>query len=486
MNVNFRKEFNFNALVYRRGFLLTKCDEKVISEKGISEELHFYKKTFFGPYKLWFDERLSYATVRTNKIGVGILGLAINPFDFLYNNQDISEVLFDKLLISENDFFDYVDKLTGAFLIFYRINDKVRLLQDACATKPVYYHTNGENLTVASHINIVAKIHALPKKPAAIEILKNDSYKADPSPYLPGIVTAYKGVYPLTANNLLDCHTCKSIRFFPRELLPTTEFNESLVHELAEIFQTQARLLADSRDIAIAITAGKDSRLTLSAFQELSSRSFCFTFFNKETGQFQKDVEIGKQLTSKKGFNHNSYDLSNYHSKSFNQVFFKNSPHGIWPKAANLYAAEFKENLVHVRSTVSEVGRCFYAKGREGESFDASMLAEKYTITEVGRRSEMKNIFEEYISRTNFDQSCFFNYHYLDLFYWEHRNSKWQGILCQEAEMGSDVFIPYNNREILKGFLSVPVMDRLSARLHLALIDYMEPRFASIPLDSNV
>jgi hypothetical protein len=90
--------------------------------------------------------------------------------------------------------------------------------------------------------------------------------------------------------------------------------------------------------------------------------------------------------------------------------------------------------------------------------------------------------FQDFIDLTEFRVSKFFNYNFYDMFYWEHRLPKWQNILCTEAEMATDVFIPFSNRNLLKLFLSVPNHHRQRADIHMAICDRIKPAFKDIEI----
>ena len=87
---------------------------------------------------------------------------------------------------------------------------------------------------------------------------------------------------------------------------------------------------------------------------------------------------------------------------------------------------------------------------------------------------------QDFITAANFDQKKFMGIDVYDMFYWEHRLSKWQNVLCAEAEMASDVFIPFSNRILLEKFLSVPRSARKNAEIHEAVTQRLSPQLAAV------
>lgn len=471
---------------FARGFLLTTEKEGTLRYKLFDrpyfDNLRAWVHTYFGPCTLWHDPLLNYATERDNQHGVGIMGLCVNPFDGLSSNRAIAGALYKALKSGRTAFLDYVDQLTGAFIIIYRENADVVVIQDSAATKPVYYHVlPGGGLTATSHAAICAKLHDLSPDPRVAQIYEDETYRKDPSRYLPGLITPYSGLLPLTANSELLVSNGRSRRFFPREALPPREFGPEIVDEIASIMLRQAELLGSlGRPLHLAATGGRDSRVSAATFTEQPNLRY-FSFHNTVTGNLADDVRIARMLAEAAGIGIDIYDLENYNSKEFNEAFSVHSPKCIWPAAALCYLTEFAPDTIHIRSTVSEIGRVFYSR-RVTDTVTPEALANSYTSTDFSKSPLVIDAMRKYIGWTHFDTAHFFNYNLYDMYYWEHRNSKWQNVLCSEAEMATDVFIPYNNRNLLKLFLSVPFKNRQAANVHLALCRKLQPQFDTVQI----
>jgi len=470
--------------IFARGFILFKKSDVLADlffSSTVGAYLKSWEKTFFGPCQLWHHPKLNYATCRDAKVGVGILGLCINPFDGSATNQAIAENLYRALLVSKSNFLDYVDQLSGSFTIVYRLNASVHILQDCAATKPVYFFNSSEfGMVVASHANLLALPLGLKRDPRSTYVFSNEVYKSDPSRYLPGDITPYTGLKLLTANTSLDFTTGEPNRFFPREALPERELNKLLILEISDIFLKQAQMLAATgRPIRVAATAGRDSRVSVAAFSQYKNAEL-FSFHFPNTGHLTDDVEIARKLADLVGQKLSVYNLPEYGVANFLQSWNLNTANGVWPAAALCYLTEFSDDAIHVRSTVSEIGRVFYGR-RPAASVTAAGLSSSYTVTDFGKDPIVIDAMDKFISQTDFNEDKFFNYSIYDMFYWEHRNSKWQNILCQEAEMATDVFIPFNNRNLIKLFLSIPAEQRKAAILHVEIAKKMCPQIADVP-----
>lgn len=477
----------FQGKTVARGFLIYRGSDSIsrqFSEGEFSSRISHWRKTFFGPFQVWVDPLLNYETARDNTFGVSVMGLCINPFDGSSDNAAIARNLYTALSKGENDFFDYLDQLSGSFVVFYRLNDKVRILQDCAATKPVYYvNRAGSGVIASSHSALLGQTLGMERDPRCDHVFQNESYKSDPSRYLPGDVTPFVGMRNLTANTALVMESGTARRFFPRSPLVPHEVNASLIDEISTIFSSQASILAKTnRPLFVAATAGRDSRVSIAAFSRHKGTQL-FSFHYPANGHLTEDVKTAKVLAGIVKKKLNVYDLSSYKSPDFDVAFRMTSPVGVWPAAALCYITEFPSNAIHIRSTISEIGRMFYGK-RVSRRVSAEVLARAYTVTDFWSSDLVIGAMHGFIEQSSFDEKLFFNYDLYDMFYWEHRNSKWQNILCQEAEMASDVFIPFNNRRLIQLLLSVPPSARAAALLHVEVTNKLVPKFKAVPYSS--
>jgi hypothetical protein len=303
--------------VFARGFILSAVAGSQIQQrlagKPYAENLNAWTHTFFGPYSLWVDPLLKYARTRDNMHGVGVLGLCINPFDGLATNAEIAEALYNALKKGRTAFYDYVDQLSGSFVIIYRENADVFVLQDAAASKPVYYHrtTTGET-TVASHASLAKYLHDLAPDPRAQAVYESNIYRKDPSRYLPGIITPFADLLPLTANNELDVKRARSRRFFPRGPLEVRAFDDAIVSEISTIMVRQAEMIGQmGRPLRLAATGGRDSRVSAATFSGQPNLQY-FSFHMPSIDHLTDDVDVARKLATLEQVSIQIYELESY------------------------------------------------------------------------------------------------------------------------------------------------------------------------------
>jgi len=79
------------------------------------------------------------------------------------------------------------------------------------------------------------------------------------------------------------------------------------------------------------------------------------------------------------------------------------------------------------------------------------------------------------------------NYYIPDLFNWEERNGNWYSNFQTDKEIAQDEFSPYNCRNLMQVFLSVPKKYRdVHTNIYFqAMIKHMWPELLSVPINPN-
>ncbi len=119
--------------------------------------------------------------------------------------------------------------------------------------------------------------------------------------WIPGSLTAHRGVNRLLANHYLDLNTWRAVRHWPRG-----EFKWTNGHPAAQRQNTRnhvrrrRRAIADGRSVA-ALTGGRDSRFVLAALRPHIRDIDVFTF---ATPTATRDVAIARQVAAIAGVEH--------------------------------------------------------------------------------------------------------------------------------------------------------------------------------------
>ncbi|MCK4799243.1 MAG: hypothetical protein KAT05_17855, partial [Spirochaetes bacterium] len=423
-----------------------------------------------------------------NGNSIVLLGTIIDPVNYISDSNLIIKKLLEKYIQSENDFFDYLDLLSGRFILVIQSSQKTIALHDATGIKTLFYHKLSEEIILSSHIQMIAEIKKYKIRGLRLDYIKSSSFKTQ-SRYLPGISTTYENINILSPNTLIDLSNRKIKRFFPREKLNRQKISPELVDELAILLSNQVDLLSKKYKLAISLTGGIDSRLTLAAARKNIDDIVCFTYvFNDDLGH-KEDLKFAEDMCKKNNINHQIYliDKNKYNKPvdTFrrNSAFIRADSQGIIAKAL---MDRYPGGRLHLKSTVSEIGEGFLL--RHYPPLPAFKIILPYLFSyffNIRRFSKFSlDSFKEYIDITSFCDIFNYNYLYYDMLYWEHRNGCWQSLQIQDFDVSHDTFIIYNNRHILKKLLSVNIIDRLECNLQFQLIKKLWPELLDVPINS--
>lgn len=97
----------------------------------------------------------------------------------------------------------------------------------------------------------------------------------------------------------------------------------------------------------------------------------------------------------------------------------------------------------------------------------------KFFVTNRKLVKQTDKAFEEYRKKFDFVNGLY-NYDPSDMFLWEIRYGGWGGlVITGEHRYSFDITIPYNNRNLMKLFLSLPLEDRIKDKPHEDVIKLM-------------
>lgn len=442
----------YKKLLYKRGF--------IFSNKKIKPPHNHWISRKINDYWLYHDPLLHFVSTTKSNSFCGILGYVFDILDPTKKSENITSTLLDSLLKSKSEFLDGLDLLSGRFLVILYYNNEFELYQDACGLRSVYYST--ESCVVSSHVNLL------------IDNLENveiderftgllDKYT---SYHLPGHFTNYKNVFILTPNTFLNVPSMQVKRFFPREDLVTQQ-PEKVYEITSELLHNQIKHLVENYQLLISLTAGLDSRATLSLTKNIRDRIQYFTYFksiNKGLDPMimsilERDKETVQDLIDNLDINHLMIDINyeklesrNY--KQFSKMMKKHTYiHHNHYLAWQYYSLLPKENL-HIRSTVNGIFRKTYDSGKKiSKNLSPTSMTYLYSPKATGDE-RIHKYFEEYADVSELDK--IFNYDPYVLFYWSYRLGAWHSNILLESDISFDTFCLFNNRILLNTILSLP------------------------------
>lgn len=473
--------------LYRRGFLFTNVENLSFANPLTSAVVENWSQVDLRNYIIHHDPDVPNVFVKEHNYAICILGLVFNPFDGLTNLDELARKLLYMKQESENHFLNYLDELSGRFVIFTQTPECTEVYNDACGTRTVFYDASNEKTAIASHSELIADMFGYKHSKKATALRKHPLFKK--IRYLPGLYTPFDEIKPLTPNTKFKVEKQKVERIFPRAELEKTKSTDNLVEELVSILKNQVELLSLNNNVSVSLTAGIDSRLTYAMFAGKNGDVDYFTHINTGNPEsYDEDVRVARDLAK---MGNSSYRVYEYElnkdqpgMKDFTEIWLKNL--GMNRGSVYLfkaYADQFPEGRVHVRSNLAEIARTYYRK--TSDKVNAKVLARLYTKSELKNDPDIINSFQEFIKVTGFTQENLFNYDYADLFYWEHRMSLWHSYIVLESDMAYETFILYNNRLLLTKMLSAPIDVRESNELFVRMISKTWPEVLDLPVNGE-
>lgn len=475
----------YEHLLYKRGFLFTDKEDISFKDSMTTRVFKKWSHINFNNYDVYIEPSLPHAYYESNKMKVLVMGLVLNPFSSENDIKKIAERLAEK--INDISFLDYLDELSGRFTIISDAGNDTRVYGDAAGTRTLYYDIQSERHIISSHSTLIADLMGYDISKTSQSVLTNPEFTG--RKYMPGLLSPFDEIKPITPNTRYVVENRKIERFFPREELTTTNFKDT-VDAVTEVLKEQSRLINEIYKTSTSLTAGLDSRLTFAIQNSEKNNGDYFTHISKRIPEsFQEDVDIGKELADIYNKEHRVYEYTNDDTvdgfKEFKAVWFKNV--GMYRGSVHLfkaYADSYPAQNLHIRSNIAEVVRVYY-KRRTGEVNEAK-LANLYTISTFKDDELVLDSFKEFIETTNFKEDKFYNYNFADLFYWEHRMGMWHSWLVNESDVAYETFVPFNNRKLLTMMLSIPEAERVGDELFIEIINNVNPKLMGIPVNKKI
>ena len=476
----------FNNLLFKRGYLITDTDVAGWDSPYSDFLLRSWKKETVEGLAVYHDPLVGFHQRGGGGIEVALVGTAIDPVNGYADADKVVERLHSLYRVSEEGFLDYLDLLTGRFVLVVTSPDRSFVLQDAAGILGLFYDGSSDELLVSSHASLIALLTGRSISATVRDFIGTREY-INKRRHFPGLTTPHEGVRMLTPNTLLHLPGRTVERFFPRSPLERGRITDELVEELATLFAAQVDMLIEKHKLAVSITGGIDSRLTLASAVSHKDDILCFTYVMDETSRL--DAELASRLCDHLGVAHTIFrvdpetcgeDLEEYLKVwSLNTSGMRSDAQG---RLTKVFFDTYPADRLHLKSNISEVARAAvrrYKKNFLPNSISPTTLAKIYGINPAA--PFVVDAFREYVEITDFKIERTFNYDIYDLFQWEYRMGTWQCLQVMDFDTSHNTVMLYNNRHVLKKMLGVPVADQLRDRLHLRVMESLWPAVLEPP-----
>jgi hypothetical protein len=375
------------------------------------------------------------------------------------------------------------DDLAGRYAAICRSGDGWRVFNDAFATRAVYFAE--DRPAIASHSTILGDLSG---RSPRMDLFRH--YWCA----LPGTASPVAGVRVLPANFALDIQSRCLRRFWPR-----TERRERPVSKLIDkaetIFVETAEAIAARWNPAISLTAGLDSRLTLSICRHIPN-IVAFTYDRHE--QDRTDADVAQQVCSRLGIEHRRLGrVDRSRAESVYGVMDRIVDCPVEKGLPAIYLSAFPgDTHLHVRSNLAEIGRAFWRRhpgmpttiapsnwvdvsmARSTRNLPMRREAAAYMLEEMDRFFSIAGY-----NLPNSPSATIRGYEVWDLAYMEHRMSTWLGPALLGSDMAFDTTMLFDSRRIADLLLSAPLEDRKNETLFRQIIAARCPEIADIPIN---
>ena len=471
---------------FRGGFLLGRASREMLTSLPDGEHAFgHWDERKVGKYQLHFDPMFPCHQAVVGNSGVVCLGYVCDTVD-----PDTPQRTVDRLArawaLSRNTLNDRLTDCGGTFVLFAHREGAVEVFLDATGTVGVCYSTVNGEVVAASHPNLLSELFGF-RMSALADFWLNHPLINQGGRYFPGIRTAFDEVRILTPNTTLGLPSGTISRVFP-----TQEFSErpleEIVSSLVPALHRQIEWMASQAPLAVSISGGLDSRVTLSAMRPVANECLFFTYNVWNTRVLRTDMEIATRLTETLGLNHLPIRVKRGSPPPASFLDAWHRTHGTSLRGEELvyaYCEHLAGRYVHVRSNILEVARGFYTKMtplNQKYKFDAHKLARLFRTKAA---VELESYFDEFIEVTGFRKGAMKGFHYTDMFYWEHRLGTWLSGLLRAARADHHTLILYNCRRIIETLIARPLEERNTANVMFALMHEMWPEVLSVPIFSG-
>lgn len=411
-----------------------------------------------------------------------LAGYMLDPENPYASNSDILDKLISHVARND-DLFEAIESLGGRWVLIVGKNQQLTLVTDATGLRQVFYtdFQQNDDLWCASQPGHIADTLQLEVNPEAMKFIEWFQ-EHSPESWWPGDSSHYREIKRLLPNHYLDLKTGLPHRFWPRKPLVARALNDT-IDGISGTLAGLMKSAANRFELAVAMSAGWDSRLMLAACKSIARDICYYTGKRPDMEWTHMDVSIPKKLLARLGLPHDIIEHETNITPEFATAFIKNAPFAHTSRLAPLHTElnYYHQKKVGVTGNVSEIARCYYPQpDTPGQAVTAEHL-----MKVTGMNHPFANMyFNEWIKALGDPQG----YDIMDLFYWEQRTGSWFASNCLEFDLTwRDIFIPFNSRSLLMDMLSVGEQDRRAPdyQLYKQLMLRLWPEVLSLPINPS-
>ncbi|MBP2409040.1 hypothetical protein [Brachybacterium fresconis] len=463
-----------NMLEYRLGFILTSRRHQLDNQSF----LHRWNRLLTPGFKLFVHPESSIHRVEGTD---GHTIVAIGDI-FVAHGGETLDTLLARLASGERA---PLDSLAGRFAIFILRGRDGAVVHDPLGSQAVFYRL-GPSPIVASHSSLIADCDSLSPSPDIKRFMASDEYRSKVTRFLPGDLSAYSEIVHLIPNNELDLRSGATSRYWPREAIRASSF-EDLIEVWDEYFAAYAKFLSGRYNPVIGLTGGVDSRAIIATLHSLGVRAKYITWDKMPAEEAARIPVLADYLGGEHEWVHMSMRPSTPEANEIREA--ARNATGLTrgtPLLPAQIAPLLEKRSLFVKGLGGEVMRGPFNSRvkahlpQEPESLAYALYAGEVRKTaskayEVATRSAIRS----YLARGNYDTNLF-DADFGDLVYWEQRMGTWTAVQHAEFSVVLASHSAMNSRKLFAAAWGLPDDERLESGLIERIIAYYDPTFAAM------
>jgi hypothetical protein len=454
-------------LHYRRQFFLgdTYLDARL---EGFAT---WNRREIAGRHRLSAHPDLPMTHVEHGNKSITLLGFLLDPDAPTAGDAAIVDRLCRELEKS-SDLPLLTSRLGGRWVMIAHDGHETVLFHDAAGLRQVYWFQPSESeagIVCASQPGLIAEVFGLAVDPAALDYVRSRGDSDWEVYWLPGDTSPYEGVKALLPNHLLhleDRGTARAVRYWPTLAVKPISYERGL-RESVHLLRGLVASAAHRYPLAVAMTAGWDSRLMLALSKQKAGDLHCYTLLYPSTGHGSRDVYVPAKLLRKLDIEHHLLTYPDTVDASFKEIVKRNgsSVHAPYCLDTQALRDHYPPERLCLTGDVAEVVKVHYRlPARRGERrTERPTAAQLATVAKIDPHPFALAAFEAWLEGAPRDEPV----DLLDLFCWEQMAGRWHGQIRAEYDIVQESFAPLDCRSLLVTMLAVDESHRAGPKFRL-------------------
>ncbi|WP_375239275.1 hypothetical protein [Aurantibacter sp.] len=445
-----------------------------------SIKIEGFNTQLFNGYTIHSDTSLK--TSLSYKLNnICIIGYIFNPITNENCTKNIADILSN--LDNEDAILEYIEQCSGRFLILFKTNNDIKIINDFLGTRRVFYFKENANHYISScdklllgysqkKLNINSKVKDLKDNALFLKVQEH---------LFVGDTEWDQDFKILQPNHILNINSFKAnrIKIYCTKKLLVPE----LVTLNAKIIDRTIKHIDKIGSYKIALTAGIDSRVLVGSVIKNKLKSVFFTF-TRNDAYVKRDNIIAEKICKTFNLKHQSIKLKPLTNEFLNEYKSQFTFPRILGKTKNIQWLKYNYNKKYI-ITANGAG---IIKSPHNYLFKIKDYRDK-RIGHLQNEDEKKDYLNKWIN-SNKDYIKKYNFQASDLFYLEEILSKFVAKWSYELDFSNvEDISPYNNKYLIYSILfnTTPIQrPKSGALIQKELLSYYDKKLLSIPINPKI